>query len=641
MKSTKSKKLRSPRIVHVAPLSKSVQMGYLSYFTSQEIPLGSIVTVEVRKKNIPALVIGMEDASALKSKIRSSDFVMKKITDASSMRLFLPSFIKAAEDTAHFFATSTGNIVRALTPNIIIETQSSAMEITDEEEDASPSLKPQPYVFQANDEERIATYKSLIRQAFAEKSSVFLCLPTREDTATVLSTLEKGIQQYTYVLHGGLKKEKIVEEWEHALKEKHPVLIVGTASFLSLPRKDIKTIIIEKESSRHYKTLMRPFFDIRTFAEFLAKRAGAKLILADTILRTETLWREAQKECLPFVPMKFRILSPAKGLIVNMAEKKKEGKTFQVLGDELKKLIEKTKSNDEHMYIFTARRGMSSVTICNDCGTIVACKTCETPAVLHKGAKGNTFVCHRCSSTQVAEDRCSGCGGWRLVPLGTGIERVEETIAEMFPDVKLFRMDKDSTSTHKKRSAVMEEFYDSPGSILVGTEMALAYLSQGVDNTAAVGIDSLLAIPDFRAREHMFHTLISLRSKTRKNILIQTRNSSESIFAHAISGNILDFYRGETEARKRFNYPPFSVLIKVTCAGARASVLKQVFALEKLLEAYKPHSYPSSDKPYGSAFAMNIMIKLPRDAWVDKYLVQILQSLPRSCAVRVDPERIL
>ena len=130
-----------------------------------------------------------------------------------------------------------------------------------------------------------------------------------EERKDIIKKLEAEAEKY---------KKEIEKTWKEIMQENHPVLIIATGSFLLLPRSDIGTIIIEKENSRSYKMQTRPFLDIRTVAETIAKKSGTKLLLGDIILRTETLWKEKEGIYALLSPLKFRALTTAKCEIVSM-----------------------------------------------------------------------------------------------------------------------------------------------------------------------------------------------------------------------------------------------------------------------------------------------------------------------------------
>jgi len=634
------------KIINVIPLSRGIFKEKLSYFSSKEIPLGSIVTVEVRRKKINALVVSTEDAAKVKTRIRTGSYAIKKLESVKAKDFFLSTFTEATQETARYFATTTGEIIQALTPKAILAEHTKIKNKKEEintKTKSSEEVLSEAFTFQANDKERLTTYKSLIREEFAKNSSVFFCLPTILDIETTLSALERGIKEYTFILHGGLSKKELFSTWEKIINEPHPVLIIATGMFLSIPRNDIGTIIVDRENSRKYKTFTRPYFDIRTFAEIFARKARMKLILGDVFLRPETIWRTNQNELIELSPLKFRSLSTATQSIIDMREYKKDGakKSFSLLSDELKKRITENKESNENLFIFIGRRGLSTVTVCNDCGSLVQCAKCNTPMVLHKRGNENIFLCHKCGVQEDSERKCSECSSWRLVALGIGIEGVEEEIKKLFSSIKIFKIDSDSIKTHKKGLAVADNFFSSPGSILLGTEMALSYLYKEIDSTAAVGIDSLFTLPDFRMSEKIFNTLLLLRIKTLKYFLIQTRNPDEKVFKHIVEGNLLDFYRQEIQQRKEFGYPPFSTFIKINYQGKKPAVKKEMEKLSELLEDYHPNVYPAFAPGTKGAYSMNILLKIKKGEWVDEKLLQILHSLPPSFTVKVDPGDLL
>lgn len=631
------------KIVNVIPLSKGIFKETLSYFSSKDMPVGSIVTVEVRNKKIKALVESVENATDIKSKIRTSQYVLKKLENTEVAYFFTPMFIKSAQKCAQYFATTTGEILQSLTSKTItadyIETQKKNLP----ENIKKKSEQNEIFVFQADNKDRLTTYKSLIREEFAKRSSVFLCLPSSFEIEEVLNTLERGIKEYTFILHNNLSKKELIKSWVNILKEEHPVLIVATGHFLSIPRADMSTIILDKENSNNYKTFIRPFFDIRTFSEIFAKTANLKLIFGDTLLRPETIYRANTGELIELSPLKFRSLSTATQTIVDMKEYKASGshKSFAIISNELKTIIKNNKKNNENLFILTGRRGLSPVTICNDCGEIVMCKNCNSPMILHKKNRENVFLCHRCGKQENSERKCDNCKSWRLAALGTGIEKIEEEIEKQFPEIKIFKIDSDSTKTHKKAMDIAKKFFSSPGSVLVGTEMSLSYINTKIDNGAVIGMDSLFALPDFRIGEKIFNMLLSVRSQTLKNFLIQTRNTEEKIFEYITNGNMLDFYRSEIKQRKTFGYPPFSTLIKITCQGKKPTVTKEMHKLSKILEKYNPNIYQSFAPTGKHEYSVNALIKLTPGKWIDTELLNILHSLPPFFTIKVDPKDLL
>ena len=625
-------------IIKVIPITRGISKENLSYFTSIDVPIGSIVRVPVRKKIVNGFVISKENATVLKSEIKSSSFVIKKIEKLSATKFLSPEFVKSAEHSAEFFATSTSAILNAMIPKSILDNVGKTFT---QKNPPNAQGSYQKLVIQTNDEERFANYKSLIREEFARKSSVFFCVPTISDIQKTKSILEKGIEKYTFMLHGSLRKKDAILIWNKILEKDHPVLIIATGPYLCIPREDIKTIIIERENSRSYKTQTRPFLDIRTFAEFLAKETKSKILFGDILLRTETLWREQNEEILPFAPLKFRSLTTAEQVLVDMKEKKDSSeKKFQIISNELAELIQTNKENNENLFIFAARRGLSSTTVCGDCGHTVSCKTCNAPTTLHGGTE-NFFLCHRCGEKRNAKEFCAICGSWKLTTLGVGIETVEKELKEKFSQIKVFVLDKDKVKTHEKAMVIVNEFNNTPGSILLGTEMALLYINKKIENASVVSIDSLFSIPDFRITEKILYILLNIRAIAQKKFILQTRNAEQNILEYALKGNLVDFYREEIEARKTFGYPPFNVLIKITLQGQKLAVTKEMEKLETIFGRETIITFPAFVPLAKGKYTMHGLIKIAREKWVDKEILGKLLSLPPQSQIKVDPESLL
>jgi primosomal protein N' (replication factor Y) len=500
------------------------------------------------------------------------------------------------------------------------------------------------YVYQADDSERIATYKSFIRSTFAQGRSVFFCVPTIGHVDRVVASLGKGIDQYMFILHSRISSKEIRERWKALLRENHPVLVVGTPSFLGVPRNDLGALILDFENAKPYKQSVRPFLDARAFAERYAQQAKLTLILGDVLLRTETLARHERGELAEFAPIKFRVLSNAKKEVLDMQSiVDSEGeRQFRILSDQLLDLARLTKTESGNLLVVANRKGLNPITLCADCGTVVRCTNCSAPAALHTRDQKRTFICHKCGARRDAHERCATCDSWRLTPLGIGTELVEEEFKRLLPDMTVMRLDGETATTTKRAQTMMAKFFDTPGSILVATEMVIPYLTQNVDRIAVASIDSLFALPDYRVNERVFNLLLRLYVRASKHFVVQTRHSgSERLFDYIARGNVIDFYRTELEERKSMGYPPFKTFIKVTCEGKRDDVRMKMEDLSNTLESYDAITYPAFTQEIRGKYRMHALIKLDQGKWVDDELLSILRALPPAFLVNVDPEDLL
>ncbi|MEK7184859.1 MAG: hypothetical protein AAB683_01860 [Patescibacteria group bacterium] len=625
-------------IIEVIPISRAIGIDTLSYFTSKKISVGAIVDIPLRKKTIQGIVISSSTAESMKSEIKSAEFALKKIDKIKANNFFSKSFIDAISEVSNYYATSIGSVLDSIVPDYIIKNTLKLKNTYSDSSDGS-KIKNEKYVIQGDDEERYTTWKSLIRQEFAKKKSVLFILPTIEECERTFELLEKGVHGYTFILHGSLPIKKIIDTWNMIVSLPHPVVIIATGGFLSISRADIETIVIERENNRTYKLPRRPFVDIRYIAEIYAEKRGLKLFLADNFLRIETLYRKNEGEMIEASPFKFRSLSTANDLLIDM----KSIKDFKIISDELIDLIRKNKDASENMIILATRRGLSPSTVCGDCQNIVLCNSCNTPVVLHKNNEKSFFMCHRCGERRSAEEYCKTCGSWKLNTLGIGIDTVIEKIKDKFPDIILFKIDSDSISKSVKNSGrnVISKFKAKPGSILVGTEMMLQYLHDRVENGAIVSLDSLFALPDFRIQERILYNLIRIRALTTKKFIVQTRKIDEKVFEYGLKGNMSDFYKNTIDDRKKFNYPPFSTLIKFTLEGKKEQIVKEMDEAQNILDPFEIEIFPAFTNTVRGKYVLHGVIRILDGKWPNSDLILKIRQLSPRIIVKVDPETLL
>jgi primosomal protein N' (replication factor Y) len=309
----------------------------------------------------------------------------------------------------------------------------------------------------------------------------------------------------------------------------------------------------------------------------------------------------------------------------------------------LEKLIEQNREENTHLFILTVRRGLAPLTVCDDCETIVLCRNCRSVVVLHTSEESgkNYFMCHRCGERRAADEPCGNCGGWRLTPLGIGIDRVCEEIRRKFPDVEVLKIDSDHTKNEKEITEVLDKFRARPGSIILGTDLAMPHLTEKVDHVAVASLDSLFMLPDFRISERIMYTLVRLRAEATRSILVQTRRPEEKVFEYGLKGNLSDFYRATLAERKQFGYPPQTVLVKLTIEGKKEEIANAMAALQKFLEPWDLEVFPAFTASTRGNSLIHGLIKIEPHAWPEPELIAKLRALPPNVTVKINPESLL
>lgn len=624
-------------LVHVIPIARGISSDELSYFSTSKMPLGSVITVPVRRRNVPAVVIGVESAREAKSQIRSKSFSLKKAAGTGAY-LFTPAFIEAAFRTAFESAGTIGGVLASfhIEENVVPPKK----RISDEEKSEK---KIEPAVVHGTTADRFAAYRKLIREEFARGRSVLFIVPERALVPEAYEMLSRGIESYTFSCDAptGRRKNKAREKtWKAALEMDHPCLFITVPPFMSLPRDDWGAIVIDRESHRSYKSWTRPFVDYRLFGEYYGQNLGARFVLGDSLLRLETFYRLQEHTAQPLTPTAARL--PEGGAVEVISWDKEE--PFSVITPELREHIARALTKKGKAFVFSGRRGLAPTTVCRDCGEILTCPRCSAPAALHKKSgqgNGRQFACHRCGFHEPAEDKCSYCKSWRLVPLGIGSEGVEEELKKLFPDAAVLRLDSDTATTPVKAARIAEKFKKARSdAILVGTETALFRLPKHMQLSAVASADAVLSLPDLRINERVLRIANELQQKSDR-LVIQTRMPDHLVFETLATGIGTDFYRAEQRSRKKFNFPPFSVLIKISAAGRRGSIEKSMEKLAEKLDRWDTTLFPAFTERVKGKSVFHLLVQVPRRSWPDKELLSRLRGFPPSVRIEVDPESIL
>ncbi len=632
-------------IIECLPLTKSLNKESLSYFSSSYFEAGKLIKVPLRKKFVNALVLESKEVIQNKSEIKSANFSMKKvdskIENIESKPFLRKEFLEATKETSEFFASSQGSVLSQVIPSFFLENQKVIQSKAKEKEVVAPQTRSEVSIIQTDNEERIAHYKSITREEFARKKSVFICLPQNEHIKQAKERLEKGIEQFTAFFHKDMKKHEVSREIKKVLNSNHPILIIATAKWLFMPRFDIGTIIIEKENTGGWKTLSRPFIDLRYFAESFAQKIGARTIIGDSFLRTETIWRYKQGQVSEFESVKWRVPIQTESILIEKNKPLKKDEDFKVLDERLREEIKETLLDGGNVFIYATRKGLSPTTVCRDCGEQVKCLNCGSPVILYKNKDSGVFRCHQCGEKRDAMEVCKKCGSWKLASFGSGVDKITEEIEKNFPDNKIFEINKDVCTTNLKTEKVLDNFYKSHKSILVGTEMAIPFMHKKVSLSCIASFDTLFSIPDFRIREKIFNLVLDIRNISKNKFILQSRNSEDSIIKNGLSGNLLEFYREEIKDREELGYPPFGIFIKITLRGTRAETDKAARIIKELFAEEEVSVFSSLHEKKGEQAAINGVIKVTKNDWPDLDIIQKLNSLSPKFEIKVDPDSLL
>lgn len=369
------------------------------------------------------------------------------------------------------------------------------------------------------------------------------------------------------VMHSKLKTSERLAEWMR-IKSGEAKIVVGARTAVFAPASDIGLIIIDEEHESTYKSDHNPKFETVDVAFRRSKYHNATLVLGSATPSIVS-YNRAMDGIYQLIEMKNRIgksIMPEVN-IVDMRDELRSGNS-SIISRKLLASIEQTVNNGDQVILFLNRRGFSTQVLCPECGYRMMCPDCDITLTYHK--RDNAAICHYCGSKFKVPEICPECGNSTLSFIGTGTERLEETIEGLVPNAKVERFDLDTAKNSSEIKKTLRYFNCGKTNILVGTQI----LAKGLDfkNVGLVGIilaDSSLNIPDYRSPERTFQLITQVSGRAgrecgKSKVILQTYQPEDDTIRKAANGDYYGFYEQELAHRRNMNYPPFSDIISVT-----------------------------------------------------------------------------
>lgn len=406
-------------------------------------------------------------------------------------------------------------------------------------------------------------YMHLIKECLNKGKTGIVLVPEISLTTQLINRF-MSIFDNVAVLHSSLSDGEKYDEWRR-IKEGKVSLVIGTRSAIFAPLSNIGLIIIDEEHEDTYKQENNPRYRSIDIALERAKYNNAKIVLGSATPSLESYARSKVGK-YDLVELTERVnnnpLPEVK--IIDMKDEMKKGNS--ILSEDAINLINDRISKKEQVMILINRRGYSNYIICNECAHVLKCPNCDISLTYHKTNK--TLRCHYCGYATNKFEVCPECNSKYLVLKGIGTEKIEEYLNDKF-NVRVVRMDKDTTSNKGMHEKIINDFNNYKYDIMLGTQM----ISKGLDfeNVTLVIVlngDSSLNIPDYRSAEKTFNLLTQVsgragRSKKEGVSVIQTYNPEHYSIIYAKNHDYVGFYNKEIKIRKDLKYPPFSFIVAI------------------------------------------------------------------------------
>lgn len=391
------------------------------------------------------------------------------------------------------------------------------------------------------------------------------------------------------IWHSSISDGERYDVWQRLYKNDIKIL-AGARSAVFAPLKNIGLIIIDEEHEGAYKqTSPAPRYDAKIVAQKLAEFHHCPLLLGSATPDISVYYRAVNSGNLFEMKHRYRNAPIAPVTVINMQEYARAAYK-NVISKPLQVAITETVEKKQQVILLINRRGFATFTQCQACGHVIECPNCAIPMIWH--AKDQRFKCHYCNQVERFPEICPECGSDALKISGTGTQKIEQYIKEIFPDYRVERVDSDILVRKGEHIRLLERFQKGDIDILVGTQM----IAKGLDNpnvtlVGVISADASFNLPDFRASERGFQLLTQVAGRAGRGeftgrVYFQTYNPDYYALASAKSQNYNEFYSTEIAAREEFDYPPFSQMVRLIISSTnnfRAEKSAQEIAMRMCL----------------------------------------------------------
>ncbi len=420
---------------------------------------------------------------------------------------------------------------------------------------------------------KTAVYLQLIRACLEQGKSAMLLVPEIALTPQLLSLFHAQFGDLVGVLHSSLRVTERYDEWKR-IRSGQARVVIGTRSAVFAPLVDPGLFIVDEEQEHTYKSENTPRYHAREVAIYRGTRAKALVVLGSATPSVESMYR-AKTGVYSLYTIRGRY--NGKDLpTVTITDMKQElrGGNGTAIGSGIRVGIEENAAAGRQTILLLNRRGAGRLVVCVDCGYVPQCPRCSVNLTYHS-ANGR-LMCHYCGHSEVLQSRCPVCGG-HLKAVGTGTQKAQQELYDLFPDLRILRMDADTISASNPHEKILSDFREKKADVLIGTQMVAKGLN--FENVTLVGVldaDASLYVDSYRASETTFSMLTQVigragRGEAEGRAIIQTMTPDNAVIQLAAAQDYDRFYEMELSVRELRGCPPFSDLFTITFTGLMES----------------------------------------------------------------------
>ena len=498
-------------------------------------------------------------------------------------------------------------------------------------------------------------YLQLIRYILESGKQVLVLIPEIGLTPQFIERINERFGDSIVALHSGMSEGERLIAWLNARNGTASV-VLGTRSAIWTPMPRLGMIIIDEEHDLSYKQQDGLRYSARDLALIRGQREKIPVLLGSATPSMESMknTRDGRYQEL-LLPKRVNNAKLPDIQIHDVKNEKMHGAISQYLLKNIKQCLH----NKQQILLFLNRRGYAPVVMCHDCGFISQCPRCNVYMTFHKHKE--RLRCHHCGHSERLPNTCPDCSGNQFIDVGHGTERLEETLAELLPEAKILRIDRDSTRRKGSMQKMLNDIHTGDADILIGTQM----LAKGhhFPNVALVGIvdaDRGLFSIDYRASERLAQILMQVsgragRDGTPGTVIVQTHYPEHPLLSILALHDYAQFTDLLLEERQQTQLPPFSFQVLIRAESNQQAIAIKFLNIAKTrlqtaaqgkLEIYGPVSAPMEKR--AGRYRLQLIIQAGNRQTIKKFLtpwIESLDQLPEARKVRwsvdVDPQDMI
>jgi len=417
-------------------------------------------------------------------------------------------------------------------------------------------------------------YIEAVKNCLLKGKTAIILLPEISLTPQIAGRFRAVFGDKIALWHSKLTMSQRSWTWNQICRGNYKV-VIGARSAVFAPLKKLGLIVVDEEQENSFRQdSPEPRYHARDVSLVRGTYEKAIIILSSATPSLETYYnyKKGKVEYLQLTKRFGGAKYPDVYLVDMLNEQKETGKFGQVISSLLQDKIENRLQRKEQIILLHNRRGYSPIISCADCGEVLNCQQCNVSLTYHQSDK--KLLCHYCGYNEVFQNKsCLSCKSNNLLYRGTGTQKVEFLLNEIFTDAIIARVDNDISRSAGEITSILKSFSKGEIDILLGTQM----IAKGLDfpNTTLVGIinsDLGLYLPDFRSGEKIFQLIYQAsgragRKKKPGEVVIQSFVPENSIISMASKLDVIKYYDYELKEREYLNYPPYSWLVKIEITG--------------------------------------------------------------------------